>query len=181
MVHNIKDSLNVERSQFERQDNFYRHLFGHEPNRLDYEVYPDAQREDIDLTITNREGKQLTISEKYRPVDYGDILFEIWSVYPNKHGWGMDSKADILTYWTPFRLFVIDMPSVVTLFNRNRVSEKISLINGVMEDNELELDGVTYNIKVIRALNTTYSSLSVAIDTQNLTQMGIRYGLIPLV
>lgn len=180
MVHDFKDSLKVEQSQFERQDNFYRHLFGHEPNRLDYDKYPEAQREDIDLTITNKAGKVKTISEKYRPYDYNDILLEVFSVFPNKKGWAMDSHADILAYWFPSRLFLLDMVQIKTMFTKNSISKKVHLIDGSAERVKIEINGSEYNPLLIRARNKTYSSLSLVLSFEDLYKLGINYSLIPV-
>lgn len=181
MVHNITESLKVEQSQFERQDGVYRRLFGHKPHRIDYNMFPDTQRDDIDLTIMNKAGIWKTISEKYRPVDYGDILLEVWSVFPNKHGWAMFSHAKVLAYWFPTRLVLLDMHSIVDTFRRNRISEQVYLIDTTRERVTLTIDGEEYNPWVIRAVNTTYSSISVALNFESIERLGISYSLIPSV
>lgn len=176
----MKDSLKVEQSQFEKQDRIYRHLFGHEPHRLDYDKYTDAQRDDIDLVIKNNSGRPLKISEKYRPFDYGDVLFEVWSVFPNDKGWGCESKADIMTYWTPTKLTIIDIRKTVEIFERNEISKQMHLIEDSKELCSFILNHKTYYFWVVRAINQTYSSLSVALKYEHLDKLGIKYSVIPL-
>lgn len=179
-IHDFKDSLQVEQSQFERQDEVYRRMFGHEPNRLDYDKYTEAQRDDIDLTITNHAGEVKTISEKYRPIDYNDILFEVFSVFPNDHGWIMKSKADILAYWFPQRLVLLDMKQLVKTFTENKISEQLWLIDSTRKVIALRFGNKQFSTWCIRALNKTYSSLSVTLGFSQLDRLKINYSLIPL-
>lgn len=179
-IHDFNNCLQVEQSQFERQDTVYRRLFGNEPHRIDYNMFPLAQREDIDLTITNKAGEVKTISEKYRPNDYNDILLEVFSVFPNDKGWAMESHADILAYWFPSRLVLLDMVQIKTLFTKNSISKKVHLIDGSAECVKIEIDGSEYNPLLVRARNKTYSSLSLVLSFEDLYKLGINYSLIPL-
>ncbi len=176
----MKDSLKVEQSQFEKQDELYRQWFNNNPHRIDYNKYPDIQRADIDLVIKNRQGNPVKISEKYRPYDYGDILFEVWSVFPNKHGWALESKADILAYWFPTRVVIIDILKTVEIFERNEISKQMHLIEDSKELCSFILNNKTYYFWVVRAINQTYSSLSVALKYEHLDKLGIKYSVISL-
>jgi hypothetical protein len=59
-----------------------------------------AQRGGIDRVLTLGCGKTLTVDEKVRSVDYGDILLEVWSDYEaRKPGWvGKDLACDFIAY-----------------------------------------------------------------------------------
>lgn len=176
----MKDSLKVEQSQFDKQDELYRQWFNNNPHRIDYNKYPDIQRADIDLVIKNRVGRPLKISEKYRPYDYGDILFEIFSTYPNKHGWSLESKADILSYWFPTRVVIIDIQKVVETFERNEMGKKVWLPDQMKELITMEIDGNIYHPYLIRAVNEGYSSISLAFKFEDLENLGIKFSVIPL-
>jgi len=66
-----------------------------------------AQRGGIDRVLTLASGKTLTVDEKVRHKDYGDVLLEFWSVwrgsYPKgkgeKAGWvALDLSCDFIAY-----------------------------------------------------------------------------------
>lgn len=66
-----------------------------------------AQRGGIDRVLTLASGKTLTVDEKVRYKDYGDVLLEFWSVwrgsYPDgkgeKRGWvAQDLSCDFIAY-----------------------------------------------------------------------------------
>lgn len=176
----MKDSLKVEKSQFEKNDKIYRKLFLNNPHRVDYNKYPEIQRADIDLVIKNRQGNPVRISEKYRKVDYGDILFEVYSVFPNDRGWAMGSKADILAYWFPTRVVIIDMKKVVEVFEKNEVTKKIHLIETSKALHSMILNGKTFYPYIIRADNKGYSTLSITLKFEDLDKLGIKYSVIQL-
>ncbi len=79
-------------------DNFYHRVF---PGIKDIEVVEDLvrQRKGIDKVISFNSGYQVTIDEKKRRKDYGDILIEIWSNYEKgKRGWLYYSECDYIVY-----------------------------------------------------------------------------------
>jgi hypothetical protein len=66
-----------------------------------------AQRGGIDRVLTLSSGKTITVDEKVRYKDYGDVLLEFWSVwrgqYPDgkgeKRGWvAQDLSCDFIAY-----------------------------------------------------------------------------------
>ncbi len=65
------------------------------------------QRMDIDVQL-NFEHGCYEVSEKFRDHDYGDLLLEIYSKYPQRPGWIQTSKAQRLAYFFPKRMFWID-------------------------------------------------------------------------
>jgi len=59
-----------------------------------------AQRGGIDRVLTLGSGKTLTVDEKVREKDYGDVLLEYWSDYERRDpGWvAKDLACDLIAY-----------------------------------------------------------------------------------
>lgn len=59
-----------------------------------------GQRGGIDRVITLQGGKTVTVDEKVRYTDYGDILLELWSHYEKREqGWAVKELAcDFIAY-----------------------------------------------------------------------------------
>lgn len=180
MVHDFNYSLKTEKSNFEKQDAFYLEHFGNKPQRIDFEKYPEIQKKDIDLYIKNKEGIIKSVSEKYRPAKHSDIAFEIFSKYSTDKGWSMDSEADLLAYFLPNNVVLLDMPSMVDILNRNRMTKQIDDINEQLKYKDIWIDGETYFVPVIKALNKGYFSLSIAFNEKQLKRMGVRHTVFQL-
>jgi len=57
------------------------------------------QKKSIDKIIRFKNGKSVTVDEKKRRVDYGDILLELWSNKERKKaGWLFYSECDYIVY-----------------------------------------------------------------------------------
>ncbi|OPY59418.1 MAG: hypothetical protein A4E55_00230 [Pelotomaculum sp. PtaU1.Bin035] len=79
-------------------------------DRFYYRVFPglklielvtdlELQRKGIDKILHFKSGKQVTIDEKKRRVDYGDILLELWSIWEQrKRGWLYTCQCDYIVY-----------------------------------------------------------------------------------
>jgi hypothetical protein len=79
-------------------DSFYYRVF---PNLANIEFVEDMerQRKGIDKVLHFQSGYKVTIDEKKRRKDYGDILLEIWSVHESKkRGWLYYSECDYIVY-----------------------------------------------------------------------------------
>lgn len=118
IVHYFSDSL-IKSQSLNTEinwNNFYREIWGEELIsciRIDENCRD--QRIGIDRRLNLRNGKQITIDEKIRGADYGDILLEEWSVVKgyNPHsktwaraekiGWALDpiKQCDYLAYAIP--------------------------------------------------------------------------------
>jgi hypothetical protein len=64
------------------------------------------QRNDIDCSITVECGDRfrgINISEKFRRVDWGDMLIELYSEYPAKKGWGLTHQEVDEYAYLPFK------------------------------------------------------------------------------
>ncbi len=59
----------------------------------------DRQRRGIDKILHFNSGYQITLDEKKRRKDYGDILLETWSQQENeKRGWLYSAQCDYIVY-----------------------------------------------------------------------------------
>lgn len=175
MVHDFNNSLKTEQSNFSIQDNFYLKHFGHLPHRVDFEKFPGIQRQDIDLHIENRERRVFSISEKFRPDSYGDILFEIYSVYSTEPGWSLTSKADLLAYFLPDTIVLLNMKQMTDILKRNNLKDQICYQEESFRHKTIYIDDNEYFVPVIRANNKGYFSLSIALNTEQLKKIGVRH------
>lgn len=101
-VHDFRDSL--EFSHAAGEEPFWESLYGQWFPTMQamhsHDQNGDHQKAGIDRTIILRNSKQITIDEKVRRKDYGDILLEFWS---NKEkriaGWvAKDLLCDYVAY-----------------------------------------------------------------------------------
>lgn len=174
-IHDFNDSLKIEQSGFERQDRFYMEYFENLPHRVTFKENPEFQKSDRDLEIYNKAGELKTVSEKNRTRQYNDVLFEIYSNYSTKIGWGLDSTADLLAYFLPECMFLVDMPSMVRILQRNKLKEQVSYQEEYFKLGTIDIDGNEYKVPLIRANNKGYFSLSIAFTTEQLKRMGVRH------
>ena len=76
---------------------YYRAVPGIE--KIEFAEDMATQRNGIDKILHFKSGYKVTIDEKKRRVDYGDILLELWSVYEKKkRGWLYYCKCDYIVY-----------------------------------------------------------------------------------
>ena len=79
-------------------DRFYHRIF---PGIKSIESVVDIamQKKGVDKILHFVSGKSITIDEKKRRKDYGDILLEIWSVWEQKkRGWLYTCQCDYIVY-----------------------------------------------------------------------------------
>jgi hypothetical protein len=103
MIHNFKKSLQFEREQTEKADNFYRNILKvSDIKRFNSDSEEDMiyQKQDIDVILTLN-GKDYKISEKFRIKDFGDLYVEVYSKYPHTMGWMNSGSPDAIMYFTP--------------------------------------------------------------------------------
>ncbi|NLJ80250.1 MAG: hypothetical protein GX335_04420 [Firmicutes bacterium] len=94
--------LDLEYSLNEREnemfDRFYYRAF---PGlaRVEFVEDMERQRKGIDKVLHFKSGYKISIDEKKRRKDYGDILLELWSVWEQrKRGWLYTCKCDYIVY-----------------------------------------------------------------------------------
>ncbi len=110
-AHDFSRSLQLEHSGFDAQNGFYRTVLKAERiSRADYgsSSGKKLQQSDIDV-ILKVGGKELKVSEKCRETDYGDLLLEFYSKFPDSPGWLDCSEADCLAYFVPGKVYLVDM------------------------------------------------------------------------
>lgn len=115
-------ALAYEKEQFPRADEFYRRVLNNSMNKIkitrwDYQLNAEhrkMQEDGIDVTIENElatneyDRRVISISEKFRTSDFGDMFIELYSKFPNITGWGLKEKADLVAYFTPWNVYIID-------------------------------------------------------------------------
>lgn len=102
MEHNFNDSLAKSKAQ---EDNpiweiIYRNAFVNFSCMNSVREDGWAQRGGIDRVVMLKSGKTLTVDEKIRETDYGDILLEYWSSKESRiPGWvAKDLACDYIAY-----------------------------------------------------------------------------------
>lgn len=134
-------------------DSFYRRIFLG-LNRIEFMSDLDVQRTGVDKRLHFQSGKVVTIDEKKRRNDYGDILLELWSVLEqNKRGWLYKCQCDYIVYAVMPSHKVYLLPSL--------------LLKRAWLDHEIEW-GLLYPVK--DAKNTGYTTRNIAIPTEILLQ-----------
>ena len=122
MNYDFLKPLTYEKEQFPRADEFYRRVLNSSMNKIkitrwDYQLNAEhrkMQDDGIDVTIENElatneyDRRVISISEKFRTSDFGDMFIELYSKFPNVTGWGLKEKADLVAYFTPWNVYIID-------------------------------------------------------------------------
>jgi len=117
----------------------------------------ETQRKGIDKILYFSNGKQVTIDEKKRRKDYGDILLELWSVWEEKKkGWLLTTQCDYIVYAIMLSKKVYLLPTLLLkmAWKENKV---IWLTQAKNKNN---------NFHIINALNKNYTTVSIAIPTE---------------
>jgi hypothetical protein len=77
-------------------DTYYKTIWKDQISRVEVVEDHREQLHGIDRRIVLRSGQIITVDEKHRLKDYGDILLELWSVFHaerdqrNRRGWTLD-------------------------------------------------------------------------------------------
>lgn len=154
----------------------------------------EFQKKDIDLTISLAD-RSIHISEKFRKDDYGDLLIELFSKYPDIKGWMNNSAADYITYFTPHKVYVINKLELLNWYQTENFEDKINLeISNFHTLNERKSSrkkieytsskGNSFFIHLIQAYNKTkdaeWHTLSLAISWNDLEKEGIQVKKYPI-
>lgn len=149
----------LEKRENEIFDSFYYRIF---PGLKLIEFAKDIgiQRKGIDKILYFESGRQITIDEKKRREDYGDILLELWSVWEQKkRGWMFTAQCDYIVYAVMPSQKVYLLP--VLLLRRAWLNNKEKWI-------EKAKDNTNKQYKIISAQNPGYVTISIAIPTNEL-------------
>lgn len=150
-------NLDLEYSLEEREndlfDSFYYRVFpGLESIHFADDI--ETQRKGIDKILHFKSGYIVTVDEKKRRKDYGDILLELWSVWERrKRGWLYTCKCDYIVYAI--------MPSRKVYLLPTLLLKKAWLKNQIKWGKEY---------KEITACNEGYVTKNIAIPTEVLLE-----------
>jgi len=114
----------------------------------------DLQKKGIDKILYFKDGRILTIDEKKRRKDYGDILLEIWSIWEQrKPGWLYTCQSDYIVY------------AIMS-------SKKVYLLPVLLLKRAWIMNGKNWikSYDIISANNKTYTTKSIAIPTNVLLE-----------
>lgn len=114
MEHHFTLSLAHERAQMRIADAFYRDILKvSSMKRFNSDSKADMlmQKQDVDVII-ELNGFFYRISEKFRDKDYGDLYVEIFSKYPDTHGWLHTGSPNAILYFTPVSVYWITHKSL---------------------------------------------------------------------
>lgn len=114
----------MEKRDDKNLDLFYLSAF---PNALKVEFCDDMteQRRGIDKIIHFQGGRTVTVDEKKRRKDYGDILLELWSRYEQrKPGWLFYSQCDYIVYaiLEARKIYLLPLLLLQTAWTNNKVA-----------------------------------------------------------
>lgn len=110
-MNNFYEALKYEDSQMSPANKFYESLGFTNIRRCRYETPTGRKNQEADIDLKAKyNGKIIKISEKFRSIDYGDVMVELEDKFEgsmNKNGWIFKSKADYIFYHTPKALYII--------------------------------------------------------------------------
>jgi len=190
-THDFSTSLNYEQSKFPKADKFYTEkLKATLISRIGFEDEDSKalQRMDIDVALTIN-GNKILVSEKDRQDDWGDLLLEFYSKYPNTKGWMDNSKADFMAYFVPNYVYWINKKEL-TDFYKNILSPAVpnNFFSEIIEQyprqskrvsKEILISGVKQKIFVVSAYNFPRNSnvewytLNICITYNLLSKNGV--------
>lgn len=197
-MNNFQKSLEYEQTiGIPRADEAYKNLFskhGYELviTRYDYNdpVGREMQKNGADLKLTLKDeydehnnSSNLTISEKFRSADWGDMFVELYSQYPRVQGWGVTSQGvDLIAYFTPKKLYFVnygDLLNVASdiLFTHNIGMDK-EISDRVLKHNRNDYSE-HIDLKVIPTYTNTdkpaWNGVGVCISWEALKAWGVKF------
>jgi len=183
-IHKMENSLKKEQAGQARSNRFYKEkLNATEIIRVNYDT-PEGkklQQKDIDL-FAIIDGKEISISEKDRNVDYNDILIEFYSLYPEKRGWMDFSEAQILAYFTPTKIFWIDKLQLVNFYREQLQNlsveeyfDKLYKAKSTRIAATFNILGKSEKINFIAAYNRDYVTMSISVSFDLLKRAGVQF------
>jgi len=133
----------------------------------------DEQYRGIDKILFMRDGRQISVDEKKRGIDYGDILLEIFSNDKSKRlGWSLTAESEYICYYV--------VPIKTFYFMRVLEIRKWIVDNGEDIKKVLKGGNVKNIIKVV-AKNPGYNTISIAVKTQVLESCLTEFGIVKLI
>lgn len=193
-MNSFQKALEYEQTMIPRADEAYKNLFsrfGHELviTRYDYNdpVGRKMQKNGADLKLTLKDkygnSSSLTISEKFRSADWGDMFVELYSQYPKVQGWGVTSQGvDFIAYFTPKKLYFVNYSDLLNVASDIIFTHSIGMHKEI-SDSFLEHNRndcrYAISLKVIPTYTNTdkptWNGVGVGITWEALKDWGVKY------
>lgn len=185
-IRNFRDDLLYEEKHKTDYNKFYENNGFEVCERYDFntENGKKAQKADIDVQI-QKDGIKYLVSEKDRSASYGDVLVEVLHIYDDgekKRGWIYDTKADLLSYFTPKCHYFINMKELKDAVDKIYPKIKDKLRYFVKSEKGFEktganIDGNWLNLKFTCAKNRGngrhWRTISLCIDVADFEHLGV--------
>lgn len=183
---NFNDDLSYEGKRKPDYDKFYESHGFEVCQRYDFitESGKKAQKADIDVQL-QKDGIKYLVSEKDRSASYGDVLVEVSHIYDSgekKRGWIYETKADLLSYFTPKCHYFINMKELKDAFDKiypkikDKLSDFVKSGKG-FEKSGVNIDGNWLNLKFTCARNRGngrhWRTISLCIDVADFEHLGV--------
>lgn len=190
----FQKSLEYEQSMIPRADEAYLNLFSRPDHELvitryDYNDPMGRKMQkngaDLKLTLKDKYGNSgsLTISEKFRSADWGDMFIELYSQYPKVQGWGVTSQGvDFIAYFTPKKLYFVNYGDLLN------VASDIIFTHSIGMHKEISNDVIKHNrndyseyieLNVVPTYTDTdkpaWKGVGVCIPWETLKAWGVKY------
>lgn len=190
----FQKSLEYEQTMIPRADEAYKNLFSRHDHELvitryDYNDPMGRKMQkngaDLKLTLKDKYGNSgsLTISEKFRSADWGDMFVELYSQYPRVQGWGVTSQGvDFIAYFTPKKLYFVNYGDLLNVASDIIFTHSIGMHQEI-SDSVLEHNRNDYrsniDLKVIPTYTTydkpAWKGVGVGITWEALKAWGVKY------
>lgn len=191
MPHNFQQSLEYENSKSTIADTFYFDQF-HVEEIIRFNTGSPSdmvfQRKDIDLQLFGW-NRHTNVSEKFRDYDFNDLYLELYSMYPDTHGWMHKSEANYLAYFFPKRMFWINENELQQVFQKYiepaiNYKELDSWLNKNIKHSgryksSIVNESKSYEVQVITAFNRTtnkeWNTVGVSVPFDLLKRCGLTW------
>ncbi len=196
MAHHFYESQKRETEHFDTADKFYRHQLGAlKIDRCNYHTPTGRkfQQNDIDLWLT-LETQRISVSEKKRTRDFGDLYLEAYSKYPHVTGWTAHSEADFLAYFFPERVFYAGFRQIIRFYRESLLPQIPNEWFAVLKNNHpgksaqekhtIKIAGCSYSVLLIQAYNESegnnWYTMGISIPFAMLEDNHIKFHIYPI-
>ena len=190
----FQKALEYEQLMIPRADEAYKNLFSRHDHELvitRYDYNDPEGREmqkngaDLKLTLKDKYGNSgnLTISEKFRSSDWGDMFVELYSQYPRVQGWGVTSQGiDFIAYFTPKKLYFVNYGDLLNVASDIIFTHSIGMhqeiSDSILEHNINDYKSIV-ELKVIPTYTDSnkpaWKGVGVGITWETLKAWGVKY------
>lgn len=191
MEHNFYRSKQIENSNRNRADEFYRSLGATNITIHDYNTdsgkYNQVQDIDVTVQFSRNSGKiDVNISEKARTKNYGDTVLELYSKYPQQKGWGLTGNSDRVAIFYPDEVVVFHSKDLKRVAEEllDPVTEFIQETGFRSGKTTVKIDGqnIKVDVKVTSSsgkYTSRWDSVFVCISYSDLDKLNVKYTRFP--